>query len=111
MKKQINEIKQLQKIAGILNEDINPTNAKILVLDPDDDVMMYNSLDDFMDDSGNDGAEIDIENPISTETVKSYGVRFDKPNPKWNRLVDKFAGHKFYEVLETFDEGTVIAVI
>ena len=115
--KQLSEVKKLQKIAGILKEDLNmempakrPSPA-ILVLDPDGSVSMFKSLSDFMDNTGNEGAEIDYETPITAEEAKSFGIEGGIPNNQWNRVIDKFAGRKFYETMETQDEGIVIAVV
>lgn len=115
MKKQINEVARLQKIAGILNEDMNPAmpakkpTPKVLVLDPDGSVGMYNSLAEFKEDTGNEYAKIDRSTPITADTAKSFGIENGNPNMKWNAVIDKFT--TFYETINTEDEGIVIVAI
>lgn len=115
MKKQINEVKRMQKIAGILNEDLTTEmpakqlTPKILVLDPDGDVTVYDSLGDFKEDTGNRFIKIDRSTPISASKAKEFGDMNGTPNMEWNTTIDKFTA--FCETINTEDVGIVIAAI
>lgn len=121
MKKQINEVKRMQKIAGILNENedmMSTQPAYAIVIDEDGDFIMKD-LATYAEESYIDAtsdqfipAEAIQDYPMSVDAWQHSPDKAESENMKWKQVVAKLGGnYDYYDVIGDGGENAVVAAV